>query len=149
MLKVGDKAPHFSLKNQEGEVETLEKYIGKHVLVVYFYPKNFTPACVAEACSFRDSFEDFQDMGAVVLGISNDPVDSHARFSKRYKLPFSVLSDTGGKVRKRYEIKADLLGLVPGRETFVIDTQGVIRMRYNSMQASRHTDKALKLIKSL
>ena len=149
MLRVGDKAPHFTLYNQDGNPLDMAQYIGKQALVIYFYPKNFTPGCTAEACSFRDSFEDFTDAGAQVFGISNDSVASHARFAKKYRLPFSVLSDPRGKIRKLYGVKSDLMGLLPGRETFVIDAQGVLQMRFNSMQASRHLDKALKRIKSL
>ena len=149
MLKVGDKAPHFTLYNQDGNPVDISQYLGTQPLVIYFYPKNFTPGCTAEACSFRDSFEDFKDAGAIVFGISNDSVASHARFAKKYRLPFSVLSDPRGKIRKLYGVKNDLLGLLPGRETFVIDAQGVLQMRFNSMQASRHIHKALKRIKSL
>lgn len=149
MIKVGEKAPHFILSNKDGQPLDMATYIGKKPLVIYFYPKNFTPGCVAEACSFRDSFQDFEDAGAIVFGISSDSVASHERFAKRYKLPFSTLSDSGGKIRKLYGVKGDLLGLLPGRETFVIDKEGIIKMRFNSMQASKHIEKALKLIKSL
>ncbi len=149
MLRAGDKAPRFTLDNQNGEAISLEDYLGKQALVIYFYPKNFTPGCVAEACSFRDSFQGFKDSGAIVFGVSSDNVQSHAKFSKRYKLQFSTLSDPQGKIRKLYEVKSDLLGLLPGRETFVIDKAGVIRMRFNSMQASKHIDKALTMIKSI
>lgn len=149
MIKVGEKAPHFILSNKDGQPLDMATYIGKKPLVIYFYPKNFTPGCVAEACSFRDSFQDFEDAGAIVFGISSDSVASHERFAKRYKLPFSTLSDSGGKIRKLYGVKGDLLGLLPGRETFVIDREGIIKMRFNSMQASKHIEKALKLIKSL
>ena len=149
MLRAGDKAPRFTLDNQNGEAVSIEDYLGKQALVIYFYPKNFTPGCVAEACSFRDSFQDFKDAGALVFGVSSDNVQSHAKFCKRYKLQFSTLSDPQGKTRKLYEVKSDLLGLLPGRETFVIDKAGIIRMRFNSMQASKHIDKALTMIKSI
>lgn len=149
MMKIGEKAPHFILMNQDGEPVNMEQYLGKQPLVIYFYPKNFTPGCVAEACDFRDSFQDFKDAGAVVFGISSDNVASHSRFSQRYKLPFSTLSDKGGKIRNRYGVKGDLLGLLPGRETFVIDSEGIVRMRFNSMQATKHIEKALNFIKRL
>lgn len=149
MSRVGEKAPHFILRSQDGENVDMSLYIGKQPLVIYFYPKNFTPGCVAEACSFRDSFQDFEDAGATVFGISSDSVASHQRFAKRYNLPFSTLADVGGKIRKLYGVKGDLLGLLPGRETFVIDRDGIIQMRFNSMQASKHIDKALKFVKSL
>lgn len=149
MLQLGEKAPTFVLKNHNGEAIQMNDFLGKQPLVIYFYPKNFTPGCVAEACSFRDSFEDFKDAGAVVFGISNDSVASHARFAKKYRLPFNVLSDKGGNIRKLYGVKSDLFGLLPGRETFVIDKEGLIQMRFNSMQATKHIAKALKIIKSL
>lgn len=149
MLKVGDKAPSFTLQNHEGVSVNIADFLNKQPLVIYFYPKNFTPGCVAEACGFRDSFEDFKEAGATVFGISNDSVKSHARFAKKYRLPFTTLSDQGGKIRKLYGVKSDLLGLLPGRETFVIDKEGIIQMRFNSIQATKHIDKALKLIKNL
>ncbi len=149
MLRVGDKAPHFKLYNQDGNLIDIAQYIGKQPLVIYFYPKNFTPGCTAEACSFRDSFEDFKDAGALVFGVSNDSVNSHARFSNKYRLPFSLLADSEGKIRKLYQVKSDLMGLLPGRETFVIDTSGILQMRFNSMLASKHLEKALQHIKTL
>ncbi len=93
-LAIGDKAPVFQLKNQDGILFDLNDYAGKHPMVIYFYPKNFTPGCVAEACSFRDQFEDFTDLGATVIGISGDSVNSHARFVKNIicRLPCWLMS---------------------------------------------------------
>ncbi len=148
-VNVGDKAPSFSLRNQKGEDVDFSAIIGEKPLVIYFYPKNFTPACTAQACSFRDQYQDFKDTGASVYGISTDSVKSHQRFAKKHHLPFDTLADVKGKIRKLYGVKADLLGLVPGRETFVIDSSGIVQMRFHSMQASKHIPKALKFLKAL
>ncbi len=148
-LEKGDKVPSFELKNQEGEVFKSETLIGKKPVVIYFYPKDFTPGCTKEACNFRDSYEEFQDLGVEVIGVSNDSEKSHAKFAKKYKLPFILLSDANGKVRKQFGIKKSLLGLVPGRETFVLDKEGKVAFKFNSLDASKHMSKALKVVKSL
>ena len=147
--KIGDIAPVFTVMNQDGKEVNLGDYLGKQAVVIYFYPKNFTPGCVAEACSFRDHYEDFTDLGAAVFGISGDSVSSHSRFVKRYNLPFTMLADKGGRIRKMYDVKGDLLGLLPGRETFIISADGVILMRFNSMQATKHIGKALDVLRKI
>jgi peroxiredoxin Q/BCP len=148
-IEKGEKIPKFELKDQDGNVFNSEDIVGKKPLVIYFYPKDFTPGCTKEACSFRDSYEDFQDAGAEVIGISNDSEKSHSKFSKKYKLPFVLLSDANGRVRKKFGIKKSLLGLVPGRETFVIDAEGKVIFKFNSLDASKHMKKALNAIKKL
>lgn len=148
-LAIGDKAPVFQLKNQDGILFDLNDYAGKHPMVIYFYPKNFTPGCVAEACSFRDQFEDFTDLGATVIGISGDSVNSHARFVKKYNLPFTMLADVDNKVRKMYDVKGNFMGLIPGRETFVIDASGIIQMRFDSVLATKHIPMALKMLQKV
>lgn len=148
-IEKGEKIPQFELKNQEGNLFNSDKVIGKKPAVIYFYPKDFTPGCTKEACSFRDSYEDFQEAGAEVIGISNDSEKSHAKFAKKYKLPFVLLSDANGRVRKKFGIKKSLLGLVPGRETFVVNAEGEIIFKFNSLDASKHMSKALNAIKKL
>ena len=148
-LKIGDTAPGFTLNNQDNEAILVDELIGKVPMVIYFYPKNFTPGCTAQACSFRDQYQDFTDAGAKVFGISADSVESHKRFRAKHNLPFDTLSDANNKVRKKYGVKNELLGLLPGRETFVIDTSGIIKMRFNSMMAAKHIPKALSVIKGL
>ncbi|TVZ51635.1 peroxiredoxin [Dokdonia sp. Hel_I_53] len=147
-LKIGDKAPAFKLKNQNGEVIYAGEYLGNTPLIIYFYPKNFTPGCTAQACSFRDQYQDFLEAGAKVFGISSDSVESHKRFREKHHLPFDTLADKSNSVRRRYGVKGNLLGLIPGRETFVIDKDGVIQMKFNSMAASQHIPKALEVVKS-
>ena len=148
-LKIGDTAPGFTLNNQDNEAILVDELIGKVPMVIYFYPKNFTPGCTAQACSFRDQYQDFTDAGAKVFGISADSVESHKRFRTKHNLPFDTLSDANNKVRKKYGVKNELLGLLPGRETYVIDASGIIKMRFNSMMAAKHIPKALSVIKGL
>ncbi|NEV93594.1 peroxiredoxin [Psychroflexus sp. YR1-1] len=148
-IEKGEKVPHFELKDQNGNAFNSEEVIGKKPAVIYFYPKDFTPGCTKEACNFRDSYEDFKEAGAEVIGISNDSEKSHAKFAKKYKLPFVLLSDANGRVRKKFGIKKSLLGLVPGRETFVIDAEGKVSFKFNSLDASKHMKKALSAIKKM
>jgi peroxiredoxin Q/BCP len=148
-IEKGDSIPSFVLKDQNGIVFKSDDIIGKKPVVIYFYPKNFTPGCTKEACNFRDSYEDFKEIGAEVVGISSDSEKSHAKFSAKYKLPFILLADGNGNVRKQFGVKKSLLGLVPGRETFVIDAQGKLIFKFNSLDATKHMKKALKAIKNL
>jgi peroxiredoxin Q/BCP len=147
-LRVGDKAPDFTLPDHSGGSVTLSDYLGQKVVVLYFYPKDNTPGCTAEACSFRDSYESFTDAGAEVVGVSSDSVESHEKFAGRHELPFVLLSDKGRVVRKRYG--ATTMGVIPGRITFVIDREGVIRHAFSSMgNIGNHIDDALAVVKDL
>ncbi len=148
-LEVGDKVPEFVAKKDTGEEFNSYEIIKNKPLVIFFYPKNFTPGCTKEACAFRDSYEDFKTLGAEVIGISSDSVASHTRFKNRYKLPYTFLSDPKGELRKLFGVKSELLGLLPGRETYVIDRDGIVRLKFNSMNASRHLNKALSKVKEL
>jgi len=149
-IKVGSKIPFFVLPDQDGNNVDIEDKIGKNNLVIYFYPKDDTPGCTAEACSFRDQFVDFQDAGAEVIGISSDSVESHKQFAEKHRLPFRLLSDTTKKVRKSFGVSADMLGLIPGRVTYVIDKQGVVQHVFNSqMNAARHVEEAIAVLKHL
>lgn len=150
MLKIGDVAPQFSLKTGKGDVFSLADLKGKKALVLYFYPKDDTPGCTAEACSFRDQYEDFKDLGAEVIGISSDSEASHHKFTQKHRLPFPLLADTDGKVRKLYEVPRALLGLLPGRVTFVIDKNGVLQYIFNSLSgATDHVSNAKKVLQGL
>ena len=146
-VQVGDLAPNFNLPSQTGEQVNLDSFRGNWT-VVYFYPSDYTPGCTKEACSFRDSFEDFTDVGAVVLGISKDSVESHAEFAAKYRLPFTLLADEGAKVAAAWGVGKSL-GIIPGRITYVIDPKGVVRMKFSSqMRATKHKDEALATIRS-
>jgi thioredoxin-dependent peroxiredoxin len=148
-VQPGDKAPDFTLPAQGGAPVRLSDRLGERVVVLYFYPKDETPGCTKEACAFRDSYEVFTDAGAEVIGISSDSVDSHAAFADHHKLPFTLLSDEGGKVRKSYGVPSSL-GLLPGRVTYVIDQSGVVRHVVNSqLNIGKHIDSALSVVKSL
>jgi peroxiredoxin Q/BCP len=148
-IKVGDAAPEFDLTDAAGKRVRLSDFRGKRSVVVYFYPKDDTPGCTKEACSFRDSYQAFTDAGAEVIGVSSDDGASHQKFAEKFHLPFTLVSDTGGSVRKRYGVPATL-GLLPGRVTFVIDRDGIVRHVFNSqLQATKHVDEALAVIKRL
>ena len=148
-IQAGDKAPDFTLPSQSGEQVRLYDRLGERVVVLYFYPRDDTRGCTAEACGFRDSFEDFTDAGAEVIGVSSDSVDRHAAFAGKHKLPFTLLSDKGGQVRKSYGVPA-VLGMVPGRVTFVIDREGTVRHSFNSMtNIGQHVSDALRIVREL
>ena len=123
--------------------------MGHKPLVIYFYPKDNTPGCTAQACSFRDQYEDFKDLGAEVIGISSDSVSSHQQFTRQFKLPFILLSDSDKKIRKLFGVPTGMFGLIPGRVTYVTDKNGVVQMIFDSMLATKHIPKALEAIKKL
>lgn len=146
---IGQQAPNFSLQNQHGETISLSDFTGEKHVVLYFYPKDETPGCTKEACGFRDSYEDFLEAGAEVIGVSEDSVASHAKFASGRKLPFQLLSDKGGKVAKSYGVKKGLFGLLPGRETFVISKNGQVLSAFSSQfQIDPHISKALEILKA-
>ncbi|KAF5481640.1 hypothetical protein F2P56_002278 [Juglans regia] len=145
----GTVPPSFTLKDQDGRNVNLSKFKGKPV-VVYFYPADETPGCTKQACAFRDSYEKFKKAGAEVVGISGDDSSSHKAFAKKYRLPFTLLSDEGNKVRKDWGVPADLFGTLPGRQTYVLDKKGVVQLVYNNQfQPEKHIDETLKLLQSL
>jgi peroxiredoxin Q/BCP len=138
-------APEFTLPDQEGTAITLSHLQGGWV-VVYFYPKDDTPGCTAESCSFRDSFESFTDVGATVIGISSDSIESHKAFALKHSLPFTLLADVDGSVRKQWGV-GKTLGLIPGRVTYVIDPAGVIQRVFSSQfRPKKHIEEALAVI---
>jgi thioredoxin-dependent peroxiredoxin len=148
-IPVGSPAPDFELSATGGARVKLSDYVGKKTVVLYFYPKDDTPGCTAESCSFRDSYQDFLDVGAEVIGVSNDDVESHEAFKKKHRLPFVLLSDPKGATRKAFGIKKTF-GLLPGRETFVIDKKGIVRDAFSSqIRVNEHANRALELVKTL
>jgi thioredoxin-dependent peroxiredoxin len=145
---LGKPVPDFSLPSTGNSAFILSSARGAK-LVLYFYPKDNTPGCTAEACAFRDSHEVFTDAGAEVVGVSSDSVDRHAAFAGRHRLPFTLLSDAGGEVRKRYGVPAKL-GILPGRVTYVIDRDGVVRHVFSSMtHIDQHVSEALAVVRQL
>ncbi|KAI3714469.1 hypothetical protein L6452_21423 [Arctium lappa] len=145
----GSVPPSFTLKDQDGRNVSLSKFKGKPV-VVYFYPADETPGCTKQACAFRDSYEKFKKAGAEVVGISGDDGASHKAFAKKYKLPYTLLSDEGNKIRKEWGVPSDLFGTLPGRQTYVLDKNGVVQLIYNNQfQPEKHIDETLKFLQSL
>jgi peroxiredoxin Q/BCP len=148
-LTVGTEAPDFSLPANTGRNITLSSFRGKKHVVLFFYPKDMTPICTKEACLFRDNYEAFTQAGAEVIGISSDSESSHQNFARNHNLQFHLVSDLGGKVRKLYGVK-NTLGFMPGRETFVIDKQGVIRhVSRSQFNALKHVDETLNFLQQL
>ncbi len=149
-IAVGERAPDFTLPKQDGTQVRLSELLTRGPAIVYFYPKDETPICTAEACSFRDAYEDFKAAGAEVVGISNDSAEDHASFATNHRLPFILASDKGGVVANQYNVKKGLFGLMAGRVTFVVDRQGIVRHAFSSqLSSSRHVEEALKVLKSL
>ncbi|MFD2886840.1 peroxiredoxin [Chitinophaga cymbidii] len=144
----GTKVPDFELKDQDGRNFKLSDALAKGPVVVYFYPKDDTPGCTKEACSFRDSFEQFKDEGVQVVGISADDVASHKKFAEKYKLPFTLLSDEDNKVRKLFGVPKTMM--MPGRVTYVLDKNGVVVHQFNSMtKAEQHVEEAIAAVKKM
>ena len=147
-LRVGDRAPDFSLLDERGLPVSLKDYLGSKVVVLYFYPKDFTPGCTAEACSFRDSYKPYQDKGAVVIGISVDSVESHSKFSEKYNLPFSILSDSSKEVAKAYGVLG-IGGFLAKRFTFVINKEGKITHIFPKVDVKQHNEEVLRALEDL
>lgn len=148
-VNVGEEAPDFNLPNQDGEKVSLSSFRGEKNVVLFFYPKDFSPGCTAQACHFRDQYEDFTDLGAEVVGVSDDTVESHKQFLDEYLLPFQLLSDEGGRVRKGYGSTKGF-GFLPGRYTFIIDKDGVVRHIFTSeIDMKKHIDEALRILRKL
>ena len=146
---VGDRAPDFSSTAAGGGPVSLEMFRDKSEVVLFFYPKDNTPVCTAEACAFRDSYEAFRDAGAEVIGVSADSDASHRTFAGRHRLPFHLVSDPDGALRARFGVPKTL-GLFPGRVTYLIDREGVVRHVVSSqLQAARHVDEMLATLKRL
>ena len=148
-VKIGDVAPDFSLPSQMGDNVTLSEYFGKTNIVLYFYPKDESPGCTREACKFRDSYQELVNLGAEVIGVSAQSIESHKSFATHHGLPFLLLSDKDNKVRKLYGVPASL-GLLPGRVTYIIDKKGIVRQIFSSQtQVERHVEEAAKALREI
>lgn len=149
-IEVGSKIPTFELNDQYGDQFKIETVLGKKNLVIYFYPKDDSPGCTKEACSFRDQFEVFADADAIIIGISAQSVESHLDFAKKYDLNYTLLSDMSNKVRKLFGVPYSLFGLIPGRVTYVINKEGEVAYIFNSqIQAEKHVDEALRILQEM
>ncbi len=148
-MRAGDPAPEFALPAAGGEIVRLSDFRGKAEVVLFFYPKDNSPACTMEARSFRDSYEAFREAGAEVIGISADSEESHQVFARRLRLPFRLLADRNDAVRAKYGVPRTF-GLVPGRVTYLIDREGIVRHVFSSQfQPWRHVGEALEVLKRL
>jgi peroxiredoxin Q/BCP len=145
----GDPAPDFTAQTHTGQQVRLADYQGKSVVVLYFYPKDGTPVCTKEACAFRDAYEEFTKLGAIVIGVSADSLDCHRTFAARRELPFLLVSDHDGTLRRAYQVRKTL-GILPGRVTFVIDKSGTVRHVFSTLfSAERHVAEALEVVRAL
>jgi thioredoxin-dependent peroxiredoxin len=148
-VKVGSVAPDFTLPSQSGERISLKNFLGKRPVVLFFYPKDDTPGCTRQACAFRDEYEEFGKLDAEVVGISSDTVASHESFATKHNLPFTLLSDEGSKIRKLYGVPSTL-GLLPGRVTYIIDEEGVVRHVFSSqLGVEKHIRESLNALQSI
>lgn len=148
-LTVDGDAPDFTLNDAKGNPHTLSDYRGKY-LVLYFYPKNDTPGCTKEACHFRDDMAQLEKLGAKVVGVSVDSSESNGKFAEKYKLPFTLLADTDGKVAERYHALTNLFVIkIAKRHTFLIDPQGKIRKIYTSVNVSNHSQQIIDDLKAI
>jgi peroxiredoxin Q/BCP len=149
-IKIGSVIPQFTLPDQNGNMFDINSVAGKKNLVIYFYPKDDTPGCTREACSFRDKLEVFNEADALIIGISGQSVESHKKFAEKHHLSFTLLSDAGNKVRKQFGVPSDLFGLIPGRVTFVANKTGKVIYIFNSQtQTEKHVDEALRILKNI
>jgi len=149
-IKIGNSIPAIVLKDQNGDLFDLQaKTAGKNV-VLFFYPKDDTPGCTAQACSFRDQFQDFADANAVVIGISGQSVESHKQFAEKHNLTYTLLSDEGNTIRKKFGVPTNFFGLLPGRVTYVIDKTGKVIYIFNSQtKVNEHVEKTLAILKEI
>ncbi|MGE0610154.1 MAG: peroxiredoxin [Pirellulales bacterium] len=148
-LQAGDTVPALSATSHDGQKFSLQDFRGLQSVVVFFYPKDNTSVCTAEACSFRDAYEDFVSAGAAVIGVSSDPPDSHRAFADKHRLPFLLVSDSDGTWRRAFGVPKPLW-ILPGRVTYVIDRQGIIRHVFSAlMQGPQHMQEALQVVREL
>jgi peroxiredoxin Q/BCP len=148
-IAVGDKAPQFTATAHTGQQVSLADFLGKQVVVLYFYPRDGTPTCTAQACEFRDAYADFTATGALVIGISGNSIERHRQFAEEQRLPFLLISDRDGSLRKAFGVPK-LLGFVPGRTTYVIDKEGVVRNKFTAhFKAHPHIEEALRSVREL
>ena len=149
-IDVGSKIPDFELSDHSGNLFQISSLLGKKNLVIYFYPKDETPGCTAQACAFRDNYEEFKNAGAEVIGISSDNAAEHSNFLKNHGLQFTLLSDENGKVRKLFGVPKSFFGLLPGRVTYVVDKDGIVRYIFNSQfNINGHISQSLQILNSL
>jgi len=148
-IGVGDPVPDFTVVTHTGQTVSLADFRGRQPLVLFFYPRDGTPVCTQEACGFRDAYEDFLAAGAAVLGVSGDSARRHTAFVQQHRLPFPLASDADGALRRAFGVPK-FLGLFPGRTTYVIDQQGIVRHIVQGVfQAAGHIAQSLEIVRQL
>lgn len=149
-IKKGDIIPDIILPDQNGNLFNIKRETAGKNIVLFFYPKDDSPGCTKEACSFRDQYEDFVDANAVVIGISGQSVKSHKAFAEKYHLSYTLLSDKENKIRKKFGVPTNFFGLLPGRVTYIIDKKGKVIDIFNSQtQVNEHVQHAIEIINQL
>ncbi len=149
-LVVGSSIPDFELRDQHGQLFSIDSVMGQKNLVIYFYPKDDSPGCTRQACSFRDQFEVFAEADALIIGISAQSVESHLAFADKHRLNYTLLSDPGNKVRKLFGVPGNLFGLIPGRVTYVVNKVGQVVYLFNSqIQVDKHVEEALHILQKM
>jgi len=149
MLKIGDKAPHFKGKSQEGKEINLQDYLGKKNVVLFFYPKDDSPVCTLEACAFRDQYEKFRSLDTEIIGVNDASIESHSKFAIKHNLNFPIINDQENQIRKLFKVPKVLFFLA-GRVTYVIDKKGVIQSAVNNMfNGEIHIEEALKVLQEV
>ncbi len=147
-MQIGDNCPTFQLIDQNGRTILSDDFKGKKT-VIYFYPKDDTPGCTKEACAFRDSYEDFLEYDCQVIGISSYTEEKHLQFAQKHRLPFTLLADSDGKIRKLFNVPTSLFGLLPGRVTYIFDENSTLIGVFNSqLNPLGHVKEALKMVKA-
>lgn len=150
IISTGEAVPVFELLDEKDELFRISDHIGTKNMVIYFYPKDDTPGCTKEACAFRDDIEVFHGLDAIVIGISADSPESHQEFKEKYDLPFTLLSDPENIARKKFGVKGNLFGMIPGRVTFIVDKKGIIRYIYDSQtDAVKHVEEAMRILEEM
>jgi thioredoxin-dependent peroxiredoxin len=148
-IQVGSPAPNVTMTTHEGRQISLAEFKGSQAVVLFFYPKDNTPICTREVCSFRDAYADFVDAGAIVIGVSGDSDTTHRSFAETQRLPYQLVADVDGALRRAFGVKKKF-GLLPGRVTFVIDREGVVRQVFHSQfSGKKHVLEALQTIRDL
>ena len=148
-VAVGSQLPEFTLKDDKGIDYSPSQWVGKKYVVIYFYPKDDTPGCTKESCSFRDNKSEFDELDAVIIGISSDGQKSHTKFKEKYNLTYTLLSDTSKTARSMFGVPSTLLGMIPGRVTYIFDKQGTcIKVINSQTNPEKHINESLEMIRS-
>ena len=149
-MTIGEKCPTLKTTNQNGEKIDFTNLIGKKRIVIFFYPKDFTPGCTKEACGFRDNYEVFNNLNCSVFGVSSDSEKRHLSFAKKFNLNFDLIADRDKELSNLFQVQRNLFGLIPGRVTYIFDENGICQGVFDSLRdADGHIEHALNTLKSL